>query len=121
MNACGYLFNNKDEIINDGVINKMGFDHPNDPFILNKELFMDFSKKSNFRNFYIEHKSYYDSLISTYKTLNPIDKMQNWLEKKFGFGYGNYLVTFSPLVGGAHSTQKFEDNGFHQTVIFVCR
>jgi len=120
MNACGYLFNEKNEIINDGIINKMGFNYPDDPFVLNKELFRDFSEKSNFRNYYKEHQQYYDSLISNYKMLNPIDKMKNWLEKKFGFEYGNYLVTFSPLVGGAHSTQKFEDNGFDLTVMFVC-
>ena len=121
MNACGYLFNEKNQIIDDGIINNMGFNYPENPFILNKDLFTDFSKKTNFRKFYKEHQDYYDTLISDYKALNPIDKIQQWLENKFGFSYGNYIVTFSPLVGGAHSTQRFEDNGYNQTVMFVCR
>jgi hypothetical protein len=47
--------------------------------------------------------------------------MQKWLEKKFEFKYGNYTVLFSPLVGGAHSTERFKDNDFEQTFMFVCR
>lgn len=121
MNSCGYLFNNKNKIIDDGIIHRMGFSRPEDPFKQHSKLFEDFAKQSNFREFYKNHTPYYTNLISTYKELNPIKKMQNWLEKKFNFKYGNYLVTFSPLVGGAHSTQKFEDNGFKQTVMFVCR
>lgn len=121
MNACGYLFNEQDEIVDDDIITMMGFDNPEDPFVINKELFANFAKTSGFRKFYSEHQNYYHSLISTYKELNPIDKMQEWLETIFGFEYGNYLVTFSPLVGGSHATQKFEDNGFKQTVMFVAR
>ena len=121
MNACGYLYNDNDEIVDDGIIGKMGFGNEDDPFVKHKEIFEDFALKSNFRTFYADHKGYYNSLITTYRELNPIDKMQNWLEGKFNFKYGNYLVTFSPLVGGAHSTQQFADNGFKQTVMFVCR
>jgi hypothetical protein len=43
------------------------------------------------------------------------------LDAKFGFSYGSYKVYFSPLVYGAHSTQKFSDNGFEQTIMFVAR
>lgn len=121
MNACGYVFNENGEIINKGIIRKMGFSGNVDPFVENKKLMEDFAKKSNFREFYKNHKSYYDSLITLYKQLNPIDKMQKWLEKKFGFGYGSYIVLFSPLVGGAHSTQGFKDNNFKQTFMFVRR
>lgn len=121
MNACGYRFNKTGKILNDGVITKMGFSSLENPFEKNKELFEDFAKKSKFRKFYKQHSPYFNELIKDYKVLNPIRKMQNWLEKKFYFSYGSYLVTFSPLVGGAHSTQKYKDNGFEQTVMFVCR
>lgn len=121
MNACGYLFDEDNGIIDDEIIHKMGFEGLEDPFIKDKELFANFAEQSDFRQFYSDHKGYYDSLVDTYKHLNPIDKMQRWLESKFTFGYGNYHVTFSPLVGGAHSTQRFEDNGFEKTVMFVCR
>lgn len=110
MNACAYVFNDKQEIVNEGFIRKMGFDNPEDPFIQLAPLMADFSKKSDFRSFYKSHKNYYDSLVTMYRQLNPIDKMQQWLEKKFGFVYGNYTVYFSPLVGGAHATNRFADN-----------
>ncbi|MCK4358723.1 MAG: DUF4932 domain-containing protein [Candidatus Cloacimonetes bacterium] len=121
MNACGYLFDSNNNIIDDGIIHKMGFDYPDDPIKANKELIEDFAQKSGFRDFYKKYQPFYDELMKTYRELNPIDKMKKWLEDKFKIKYGNYRVTFSPLVGGAHSTQRFEDNGFEQTVMFVCR
>ena len=121
MNACGYVFNQHQEIVDDGVIRRMGFSSLGNPVEANLSLLQDFSEKSNFRDFYEGHRSYYDTLISVYKSLNPIGKMQAWLESKFPIKYGNYRVTFSPLVGGAHATQKYADNGFEQTVMFICR
>jgi hypothetical protein len=119
MNACAYVFDEHDQIVNKGIIRRMGFQNAANPFEKWSIQIADFALKSNFRTFYKQHQSYYDSLKNTYKILNPIEKMQNWLEHKFGFGYGNYTVYFSPLVGGAHATQQFEDNGFKQTVMFV--
>lgn len=121
MNACGYIFDENHSIVDDGIIHKMGFPHPDDPIKANLNLIQDFSNKSNFRKFYKEYQIYYDTLISVYKRLNPIDKMQKWLENQFPLKYGSYKVTFSPLVHGAHSTQRFKDNDFEQTVMFVCR
>jgi hypothetical protein len=121
MNACGYVFDNDGHIVNKGIIRKMGFGGNDDPLVENKKLMEDFARKSNFREFYKNHQSYYDSLLILYQQLNPIDKMQKWLEKKFEFEYGNYTVLFSPLVGGAHSTTRFKDNDFEQTFMFVCR
>lgn len=121
MNACGYVFSDDKSIKNNGPIKRMGFDNMKDPILSNTSLIEDFSNKSGFREFYKQNMSYYDSLINTYKLLNPIDKMQRWLVSKFGFGYDNYVVYFSPLVGGAHATQKYKNNNFEQTVMFVCR
>ncbi|WNJ18430.1 DUF4932 domain-containing protein [Pontibacter sp. G13] len=121
MNACGYVFNEQGEIVEDGIIRKMGFGPAPDPIGEKTGLFEAFAGVSNFREFYADHQPYYDELIETYRSLNPIDKMQTWLEAKFPYSYGNYRTTFSPLVNGAHSTNRFEDNGFKQTVMFVCR
>ncbi|PRY10334.1 uncharacterized protein DUF4932 [Pontibacter ummariensis] len=121
MNACAYVFDKNGSIKNAGIIRKMGFDNQGDPILANLALLEDFARKSNFREFYKQHQPYYNDLVKTYHALNPIDQQQAWLEDKFKFKYGNYLVTFSPLVGGAHSTMSFEDNGFEQTVMFVRR
>lgn len=121
MNACGYVFATDNSIRNNGPIKRMGFDNMQDPIRSNILLIEDFSNKTGFREFYKQNRPYYDSLISTYVQLNPIDKMQNWLVSKFGFSYDNYLVYFSPLVGGAHATQKYKNNNFVQTAMFVCR
>ncbi|MBC5993703.1 DUF4932 domain-containing protein [Pontibacter cellulosilyticus] len=121
MNACAYVFDKKGNIKNEGFIRKMGFNYPEDPILANRALIEDFARKSNFREFYKQHQPYYNELIQMYRSQNPIDQQQEWLEEKFGFKYGNYRVTFSPLVGGAHSTMSFEDNGFSQTVMFVNR
>lgn len=121
MNACAYSFDKQDKIKNDGVILKMGFGNQADPIVANLALIEDFAKESNFRAFYQQHQPYYNELLQTYRTQNPIDQMQAWLESKFKFKYGNYRVTFSPLIGGAHSTNRFEDNGFNQTIMFVRR
>lgn len=121
MNACGYKFTNRGQIINKEVIRHMGFGGSEDPVAQHAALLADFAQQSQFRQFYERHRPYYDSLITTYRQLNPIDKMQQWLEKKFAKSYSSYVVLFSPLVGGAHATTSFADNGFEQTFMFVCR
>lgn len=47
--------------------------------------------------------------------------MNSWLDNKFGFSYSSYLVYFSPLINGAHSTRGYRNNGFNQTVMFIAR
>jgi hypothetical protein len=121
MNACGYAFTEDNQIVNKGIIKQMGFRFPPDPIVELRPLMEDFAEKSNFRTFYRDNKTYYDSLVVLYRQLIPIDKMQDWLKRKFGVSYGNYTVIFSPLVGGAHATQRYKDNHFEQTVMFVCR
>lgn len=121
MNACVYEFDKKGNIVNSGNIKQLAkgwtaFDPMKDA-----KVFADFAQKSNFRQFYKDNQSYYSQLISDYKRLNPIQKMQNWLDAKFGFGYGSYMVYFSPLVQGAHSTVRYEDNGLSQTFMFICK
>ncbi|MFD2248374.1 DUF4932 domain-containing protein [Pontibacter ruber] len=121
MNACAYVFDKKGNIKNEGIIRKMGFTNQGDPILANLALIEDFARKSNFREFYKQHLTYYSELVKTYHTLNPIEQQQSWLEEIFKFKYGNYQVIFSPLIGGAHATMSYEDNGFEQTVMYVKR
>lgn len=121
MNACAYVFNDKGQVENAGVIRRMGFDRYSDPVEDQHGLLSDFAARSHFREFYKAHQPYYDSLVAQYRQLNPIDEMCKWLKQHFAFDYGNYTVLFSPLIGGAHATKGFMDNGFTQTFMFVCR
>jgi hypothetical protein len=121
MNACAYEFDKNGIIKNNQIVKEFGKrQYPFDP-MKDIKVFEDFAKKSNFRMFYKNHKLYYNSLIATYNQLNPISKMQNWLDKKFGFGYGSYVVYFSPLISGAHSTESFESNNFNQSFMFIAK
>lgn len=121
MNACTYVFDKTGHIKNEGYIKLMAKDWCSFDPMKDVKLFEDFAKKSNFRQFYKDNKPHYDSLISTHKQLNPVQKMQTWLDNKFGFGYGSYVIYFSPLIYGAHSTQGIESNGFKQTFMFMAK
>lgn len=121
MSACGYDFDKKGNIKNKGVFKEIAKGWNNFDPMKDISLFEDFARKSNFRKFYQDYKPYYENLITTYNKLNPIQKMQSWLDNKFGFGYGSYAIYFSPLINGAHSTRRFSDDNFSQTLMFICR
>jgi hypothetical protein len=121
MNACAYVYDKKGKIRNNGFVKEYAKGWNSFDPMKDAAIFEDFAKKSNFREFYKNHKTYYDDLIKTYNQLNPISKMQNWLDQKFGFGYGSYVVYFSPFVYGAHSTQNIQSNGFTQSFMFIAK
>lgn len=120
MNAIAYHIDSSGSIKNDSIIIKTGFNYPEDPFVRHEDLINDFVQKSNYIAFYQAHIPYYSSLIQTYERLNPINKMNQWLADLFETNYDSYKVVFSPLVYGAHSTTRFEDNGFSQTIMHIC-
>jgi hypothetical protein len=79
----------------------------------------DFARQSNFELFYRTHKSFYDSLISLQKKYMPVKEMWTWLENEFPFKYHSYKIIFSPLIGGSHSTDRHEVDGFKEIIMFV--
>jgi hypothetical protein len=118
MDACGFYFDDN-QIKKDSIYKKMSWDGPNfiEPYI---EKIQDFAVKSNFRQFYKEHTPYYESLKKMMNSQTPIDKQWKWVEKQFDLTYDNYRITFSPLVNASHSTNRFVQNDFKQTVMFIC-
>ncbi len=47
--------------------------------------------------------------------------MQSWLEAQFpGIHYDGQRVVFSPLINGAHSAQKLADQGYRESLMFIC-
>jgi len=117
MNACMYSFDD-DSIVNHSPYDRLGFGGNNRLQEL-IPLLEEFSMESDFNTFYTIHADYHQSLIDTYYELVPIPKMWEWIEKKFPQRYGSYKIYFSPLIGGAHSTQNFSDNEFQETVMFI--
>lgn len=117
MNACMYSFDGE-KIVNNSPYNRLGFGGNN---MLEEliPLLEDFSLKSDFNEFYKVNDIYYQSLVDSYYKLVPINKMWKWIEKKFPQRYDSYKIYFSPLIGGAHSTQKFSENYFKETIMFI--
>ncbi len=121
MNACAFNFDNNGTVKNNGNIRDMAYGWSDFNAMKDSLLMADFARVSNFRAFYKKEQPYYNSLIKTYSELNPIHTMREWLESKFDFSYDNFTVYFSPLVFGSHAAQRFEDNGFKQTIMFVAK
>lgn len=87
-------------------------------------LIQDFAEQSNFRSFYNNNQEYYQKLIERESKLLPINQMWDWIEKEFPQRMDSYKIVFSPLIGGSHSTQKFQkgffkEPEFQESVMFI--
>lgn len=120
MNACAYRFEGG-RILPERPDPPLGFDNIPDPIRAHRGLFEDFARVSGFREFHRLQLPYYDSLKATYGDLNPVGRMQQWLEGRFGFGYESYTICFGPLVGGAHATTRSGRGRKGHTTMFVSR
>lgn len=118
MNACMYSFDNNNKVVNNSPYHRLSFGTGNS---LNEllPLLESFARKSDFKQFYESNIDYYNSLITRYHELVPVNKMWKWLEKKFPQKYDAYKIYFSPLIGGAHSTKSFLEGDFKETIMFV--
>ncbi len=118
MDACGFYFNG-DSIKKDSTYNNLSWGNTN--FIESYTSQIEqFAKKTSFRKFYKKQSTYYNRLISLMNNQTPIHKQWDWLENQFSLRYDNYRITFSPLVNGWHSTNRFIQEDFKQTVMFIC-
>jgi hypothetical protein len=76
------------------------------PFEVDKniDLINDFVLKSNYRQFYKDHKDFYDKIVSNYKEYYFVNKSKQFLdkvaEKPNNESLKNYVIAISPLVGG---------------------
>ncbi|MBE9466912.1 MAG: DUF4932 domain-containing protein [Bacteroidetes bacterium] len=119
-NALGYKINENNNVYHAGIIPQKQMLWFRDPVKRNISEINDFINISNFREFYENHDYYYDSLISQYHQYVPINKMTDWLVKKFpDIEYDSYLIVISPLINGTNFTQRFSANNFTQTIMSV--
>lgn len=87
-------------------------------------LVQDFSNKSDFQTFFNKHTDFYNDLIARQRELLPLGKMWTWLEDEFPNRMNAYKVFFSPLIGGSHSTQRYQkgffaDPDYEECVMFI--
>lgn len=81
--------------------------------------FLDFARKSNFRQFYQMQQSYYNELQNTQAELMPVRQMWTWLEERFPARSQSYKIIFSPLFGGNHNTNWYGNSVFRESLMFV--
>ena len=88
-------------------------------------LVQDFAQQSGFRQFYRDHAGEYAEQIEQQQRLMPVRGMWDWLEREFPERMDHYAIVFSPLIGGSHSTQRFQEDpfdrpySFHESIMFV--
>lgn len=118
MDACGYLFKGE-RLVKDKTYQRINWSDQNliAPMVPELE---DFARKSGFRAFFKGHQGLYEQLLVEAEKFMPIKPQWDWCEREFPSRYDNYRITFSPLVNGWHTTNRFEDNGFKQTMMFIC-
>ena len=90
-----------------------------DPIVTYKKELEDFAVSSDFRTFYAQHKPFYDTIKQDYEKYGGIDKQKAWLERKFDYKINSYRVLTSPLIGGIHATQTFENNNFKEMLLYL--
>ena len=117
-NACAMEMDENGRIVKSPIFDRMsGAVNPLDSLL---DELNEFSKKTDFPNFYRQHKDFYDSLIQWHESAVPTKVQWDWLEAQFpGTTYDHYRITFSPLVKGNHSTVRFNNNGFKQAIMFI--
>lgn len=87
-----------------------------------KALIEDFAKKTDFYNFYEDHKPYYDQLKNQYNSTCDLERMWKWIENRSSETYNSYRIIFSPLTGGFHNTLpglKDPKSNLKQTWMFI--
>jgi hypothetical protein len=78
-----------------------------------------FAKKSKFREFYKNHNTYYEKIISDYDRFANLSKQWTWLEQQFDTKVNNYIVMCSPLINGLNYTTSYTDNNFKQIMMVL--
>jgi hypothetical protein len=118
MDAVGFVFDGE-RIVPDGVYDHLNWDDEN--YLTEHVSTLEgFARRTRFREFFAANRAYYDGLVELAKKQMPVEEQWSWLEREFPERYDHYRITFSPLVEGSHSTNRFEGNGFRQSVMFIC-
>jgi len=96
--AYGFKFKDNNQLVR---INRLKAIDTLKEFDDNMALIEDFVKTTNYRKFFINHKAYYDSLLTIYNKSQMIDEVVKFLTDEFGSLQKDkkYSLVISPLVG----------------------
>ncbi|PVH24719.1 DUF4932 domain-containing protein [Sphingobacterium corticibacter] len=122
-NAYGFRFNNN-RLIPTTVYNFPGkgignYEISVNPIITHQADLEDFVKKTNFRKFYIDNQTYYNSLKSEYELYAAVQEQKDWLETRFDYEIHSYRILTSPLIAGMNATHTFTDENFREMLLFL--
>lgn len=118
MDAYAFEFQNG-KIVQSPIYDRTGFSNAN---YLREYItgLQQFAEKTNFADFYMQHKPFYDSLIVSYRDSVGVPEMQKWLTKNFpSTKYDSFKIIFSPLVSSNQSATRFEFDGFKEAQAHV--
>lgn len=96
--AYAFAFDSTNQLVRQfPLVTNRGFN----PFEENRALVEDFARVSGFRQFYQDHRPYYQSLASAYLTSQHYPAMRSFLEQELGRQSTShtYAIVLSPLVG----------------------
>ncbi|WP_128545758.1 DUF4932 domain-containing protein [Larkinella soli] len=114
MDAYAFNFDRKGRIVRSEVYDRVSWGRENTllPYV---GLLEEFARKTGFRKFYADHRSFYDGQIRFYRDSANVKEMVSWLDKNFpGTHYNALKVIWSPLVGYNQSANWFSDNNFKE-------
>ncbi len=83
-------------------------------------LVQDFAMESDFYAFFSQHLPYYQALEERQAELLPIHQMWQWVEREFPYRRDVYRIIFSPLIGGSHFTERFENGPIFEPDFVEC-
>ncbi|MEM9329552.1 MAG: DUF4932 domain-containing protein, partial [Bacteroidota bacterium] len=117
MDACGFQFEGE------SIVKDITYDRLNWGIVNYVEPWLDelesFASKTDFRSFYQRHERFYEESIALLEDQTQVRNQWDWIENISEITYDHYWITFSPLTGGSHSTNRFEGTSFKQTAMFI--
>ncbi len=88
-------------------------------FGIQKRFLKSFLKETNFNQFYLEHKAYYESYLTNTKNNTKIDSIKQFLEAEFPNKYDQYNLLMSSLIYGTHFTYNYKVRGIKTAAMWV--
>ena len=81
----------------------------------------DFVNDSNFNDFFVAHKSFYNSIVSNFTSLNNWNDTLLTLENFFGLSKSNYTIVLAPYIffGGGFGPYLEDQNDTHSYAIIT--